>query len=157
MEKFIPVNSEKISFIRNRTAKYSELQGRRPRILITRFAPNGSERAVKSTAAAFAEMGFDVDMNLSVLPPVALARIASENDVHVIGIPCISTKSKRFVAELLKFLKTEGGQNILVVVWMSAHLESFNISFKAGNGKFKIFRSEIGYKDSASQILDDLE
>jgi len=156
MEKFISANSEKISFIRNRTARYSELQGRRPRILITRLAPNGSERAVKSIAAAFAEMGFDVDINLSVRAPVALARIAAENDVHAIGIPCISSKSKRFVAELLKFLKTGGGRNILVVAWMSAHSESFNTSFEAGDGKLKIFRSEIGYNDSASQILDDL-
>jgi methylmalonyl-CoA mutase len=157
MEKLIPANSEKISFIRNRTARYSELQGRRPRILITRFAPNGSERAVKSIAAAFADMGFDVDINLSVRAPVALARIAAENDVHAIGIPCISSKSKRFVAELLKFLKTEGGRNILVVAWMSVHSENFNTFFKAADGKLKIFRSETGYNDSASQILDDLE
>jgi methylmalonyl-CoA mutase len=153
----IPANSEKISFIRNRTARYSELQGRRPRILITRFAPNGSERAVKSIAAAFADMGFDVDINLSVRAPVALARIAAENDVHAIGIPCISSKSRRFVVELLRFLKTEGGRNILVVAWMSVYSESFNTFFKAGDGKLKIFRSEIGYNDSASQILDDLE
>jgi methylmalonyl-CoA mutase len=157
MEKLILANSEKISFIRNRTARYSELQGRRPRILITRFAPNGSERAVKSIAAAFADMGFDVDINLSVRAPVALARIAAENDVHAIGIPCISSKSKRFVAELLKFLKTEGGRNILVVAWMSVHSENFNTFFKAADGKLKIFRSETGYNDSASQILDDLE
>jgi methylmalonyl-CoA mutase cobalamin-binding domain/chain len=101
-------------------------------------------------------MGFDVDINLSVRAPVALARIAAENDVHAIGIPCISSESKRFVADLLKFLKTEGGRNILVVAWMSAHSENFNTSFKAGDGKLKIFRSEIGYNDSVGQILDDL-
>ena len=157
MEKSIPADSEKISSIRNRTAGFSKLQGRRPRILITRFPPNGSERAVKSMATTFADMGFDVDINLSVFEPVALARLAAENDVHAIGIPCISSKSKRFIAELLKFLKTEGGRNILVVAWMSVHSESFNSPFKAGDGKFKIFTSEIGYNNSVSQILDDLE
>jgi methylmalonyl-CoA mutase len=157
MEKLIPANSEKISFIRNRTASYSKLQGRRPRILITRFAPNGSERTVKSIAAAFADMGFDVDINLSVRAPVALARIAADNDVHAIGIPCISSKNKHFVVELLKFLKTECGQNILVVAWMSVHSENSNTSFKATDGKLKIFTPEIGYNDSAGQILDGLE
>jgi methylmalonyl-CoA mutase len=157
MGKSIPANSEKINFIRNRTARYSKLQGRRPRILITRFPPNGSERAVKSIAAAFADMGFDVDINLAVMAPVALARIAAENDVHAIGIPCISSKSKRFVAELLKSLKTECGRNILVVAWMAVQSEGFNASFKAADGKLKIFGSETGYNDSASQILDDLE
>ena len=157
MENSIPANSEKISFIRNRTARYSKLQGRRPRILITRFTPNGSERDVKSIATAFADMGFDVDINLSIQAPVALARLAAENDVHAIGIPCISHKSKRFIAELLKFLKTEGGQNILVFAWMSVHSENFNTPLKAGDGKLKIFPSEIGYNDSVSQILDELE
>jgi methylmalonyl-CoA mutase cobalamin-binding domain/chain len=102
-------------------------------------------------------MGFDVDINLSVLKPVALAQIAAENDVHAIGIPCISSKSRRFIAELLKFLKTKGGRNILVVAWMSVHSESFNTPFKDGDGKLKIFTSEIGYNDTVSQILDDLE
>ncbi len=157
MEKIISADSEKIDFIRNRTARYSKLQGRRPRILITRLAPNGSERTVKSIAAAFADMGFDVDINLSVRAPAALARIAAENDVHAIGIPHISSRNKRFVSELLKFIKTECGRNVLVVAWMSVHSESFNTSSKAGDGKLKIFTSEIGYNDSASQILDSLE
>ena len=158
MEKSMPTNSEKISFIRNRTARYSKLQGRRPRILITRFPPNGSERAVKSIATAFADMGFDVDINLSVLEPVALSRIAAENDVHAIGIPCISSKSKGFIAELFKFLKTEGGRDILVVAWMSVHSDCFDTPLKTGDGKLKIFTSEIiGHNDSVSQILDDLE
>jgi len=157
MEKSIPANSEKISFIRNRTVRYSKLQGRRPRILITRFQPNGSERAVKSIATAFADMGFDVDINLSVLKPVALAQMAAENDVHAIGIPCISSKSRRYITELLKVLRTEGGRNILVVAWMSVHSESFTTPFKIGDGKLKIFTSEIGYNDSVSQILDELE
>ena len=118
MEDSITDNSEKKSFIRNRTAGYFKLQGRRPRILITRFPPNGSERAVKSIATAFADMGFDVDINLAVMAPVALARIAAENDVHAIGIPCISSKSQRFITELLTSLKTEFGRNILVVAWV---------------------------------------
>ena len=33
----------------------------------------------------------------------------------------------------------------------------FNKAFKAGDGKLKIFTSEIGYNNSVSQILDDLE
>jgi methylmalonyl-CoA mutase len=157
MEKSRPADSEKISSIRNRTARFSKLQGRRPRILITRFPPNGSERAVKSIATAFADMGFDVDINLSVLEPAALAQIAAENDVHAIGIPCISSKSKRFIAELLKSLNTEGGRNILVVAWMSVHSENFTTPFMADAMKLKIFTSGIGHNDSVSQILDDLE
>jgi methylmalonyl-CoA mutase len=157
MEDSITANSEKKSFIRNRTAGYFKLQGRRPRILITRFPPNGSERAVKSIATAFADMGFDVDINLAVMAPVALARIAAENDVHAIGIPCISSKSQRFITELLTSLKTEFGRNILVVAWVAVQSEGFNTAFRVSDGNFKIFGPETGYNDSAGQILDDLE
>ena len=157
MEKFTPANSEKISFISNRTDRYSKLQGRRPRILISRFPPNGSERAVKNIATAFADMGFDVDINLAVMAPVALARIAADNDVHAIGIPCISFKNKHFVTEFLKSLKTECGRNIPVVAWMAVQSEDFNASFRAGDGNLKIFGPETGYNDSAGEILDELE
>ena len=101
MQKSIPVHSEKISFIRNRTARYSKLEGRRPRILITRLPSNGPEQAVKRIAAAFADMGFDVDINLCVQTPVVLARIAAENDVHAIGISCISFGSTNFFSGAL--------------------------------------------------------
>ena len=157
MEKFISANNEIISFIRNRTARYSKLQGRRPRILITRFSPNGSERTVKSIATAFADMGFDVDINLAVMAPVVLARIAAENDVHAIGIPCISSKGKHVVRELLKSLKMECGRNILVVAWMAFQPEGVTAFIGAVNGNLKIFGPETSYNDSASQILDDLE
>jgi methylmalonyl-CoA mutase len=157
MRKIIQGNGDKISFLRNRTASYLKLQGRRPRILITRIPPNGSERTVKSAAAAFANIGFDVDINLSVQAPVAVARIAVENDVHAIGIPCVSSESEPFVTELLTSLDAECDQRILVVVWMSVQSEDLGASLKSGMGNFRIFGPETGYNDSASQILDNLE
>lgn len=157
MGKLIQANGEKISFLRNRTASYFKLQGRRPRILITRISSNGSERTVKSVAAAFSNIGFDVDINLSVQAPVAVARIAVENDVHAIGIPCVSSESEPFVTELLTSLKAECEQSILVVAWMSVQTEDFNTSIKPGIGNLRIFGPETGYNDSAGQILDNLE
>lgn len=157
MGKRIQANGESISFLRNRTATYFKMQGRRPRIMITRIPPNGSERTAKSIATVFADMGFDVDINLSVQTPVAVARIAVENDVHAIGIPCVSSDGEPFITELLSSLNAQCGRNILVVVWMSAQSEDFRAFCKPGTGNFKIFGPEIGYNDCASQILDSLE
>jgi methylmalonyl-CoA mutase len=157
MGKLVQADGEKISFLRNRTASYFKLQGRRPRILITRIYPNGSERTVKSAAATFADIGFDVDINLSVQSPAAVARIAVENDVHAIGLPCVSSESEPFVTELLTSLNAECDQSILVVAWMSAQSEDLGTSMKSGFGNFKIFGLETGYNDSAIQILDNLE
>jgi methylmalonyl-CoA mutase len=157
MGKLIRANGEKISFLRNRTASYFKLRGRRPRILITRISPNGLERTVKSVAANFADIGFDVDINLSIQSPAAVARIAVENDVHAVGLPCVSSESEPFVSELLTSLRAECGQSILVVAWMSPQLEDFSKFLKPGIGNFKIFGPGTGYNDSASQILDNLE
>jgi methylmalonyl-CoA mutase len=157
MGKLIQANGEKISSLRNRTASYFLLQGRRPRILITRIYPNGPERTAKSVAATFADIGFDVDINLSVQSPAAVARIAVENDVHAIGLPCISSESEPFLSELLTSLNAECDQSILVVAWVSAQSEDLSTSLKPGIGNFKIFGPETGYIDSAIQILDNLE
>jgi len=156
MGKRIQSNDEKTSFLRDRTAAYFKLQGRRPRILITRIPPNGSERTGKCVAAAFADIGFDVDINLSVLSPAAVARIAIENDVHAIGIPCVASDSEPFLTELLTFLHGEQARNILVVAWLGMNSTAFSSSDKPGFGKLRVFGPETGYNDAASQILDDL-
>jgi methylmalonyl-CoA mutase len=157
MENFIQANGEKISCLRNRTVNYSKAQGRRPRILITRISSNSSERTVKTVAAAFANIGFDVDINLSVQAPVAVARMAVENDVHAIGIPCFNSESEPFVTELLASLNTECDQKILVVAWTPVQAEDAGTYFKSCSGDIKIFGPEAGYNDSAGQILDNLE
>jgi methylmalonyl-CoA mutase len=102
-------------------------------------------------------MGFDVDINLAVQTPVDVARIAVENDVHAIGIPCAHTDSEPFIAELLTSLGAQSGPRILVVVWMSVSSDDFCTSFNPGEGNFRIFDPKTGYNDSASQILANLE
>jgi methylmalonyl-CoA mutase len=157
MGKRRQADDEKIRFLRNRTAAYLHRQGRRPRILITRIPPNGSERTVKSLAAVFADIGFDVDINLFIQPPPAVARIAIENDVHVIGIPCVSSDSEPFVNELLTSLEAKCVQPILVVAWLAVQPGVFSASLASGIGNFRIFDPETSYNESAGLILDNLE
>jgi methylmalonyl-CoA mutase len=157
MGKRLQANGERLGSLRDRTATYCELHGRRPRVLITRMPPNGSERTVKSIATAFADMGFDVDINLSVQAPADVVRIAVENDVHAIGIPCDNNDSEPFIVELLTSLDAQSDQRILVVVWISDPSDDFSRSLKAGDANFTMFDPKAGYNDSASQILANLE
>jgi methylmalonyl-CoA mutase len=157
MGKRLQANGERLGSLRNRTAAYFRLQGRRPRILITRISPHGSGRRAKRIATAFADMGFDVDINLSVLPPIGVARIAVENDVHAIGLPCARTDSEPFITELLTSLSTQSDQRILVVVWISVQWDDVGTSIQSGDGNVRIFDPETGYGDCASQILDTME
>jgi methylmalonyl-CoA mutase len=158
METLKPADEVKIRSLRGRTAAIFKLQGRRPRIIITRIPPDGSEQTVKSVAAAFADFGFDVDINLSDLPPAAVARIAMENDVHVIGLPCVSSASGPFITQLLTSLAAGCGQGIQVVAWSSVQAaDGVDPSLLPHQGDFRIFGPETGCDHAAHQILDAME
>ena len=156
MEKSNQADDEKIKILRDRTATYFKLQGRRPRILITRAPDNDSAHTSKSAASAFANVGFDVDLNLSDLPPAALSRMAIENDVHAIGIFCLTSDSEPFLTELLTSLNGDGNPHILVVAWLSVNSEVLSTALKPNTENFIFFGPHTDYNDSASQILDAL-
>jgi methylmalonyl-CoA mutase len=157
MKALNSTDTQALRSLRKRTATIFKLQGRRPRILITRIPPNGSEQIVKSVAAAFADIGFDVDIHLSDLPPAAMARIAVENDVHVIGIPSFSSAAAAFVAKLLTSLDRGGAHSIQVVGWVSAPSADLNPVYRPQDEKFRIFGPETSYNDVVNQILDGIE
>lgn len=149
--------NQRIIRLRNRTADFSKEEGRRPRILITRIHLGGSDRVVKTIATTFADMGFDVDINTGVQSPANIARMATENDVHVVGIPGINVKSKNLVSRLIKALEENGRGDILVVVWGSVQPVNRNSLFNARKHKIKIFGIKTDPMISASRILDSLE
>jgi methylmalonyl-CoA mutase len=150
-------SEERITRIRNRTAGFSEEKGRRPRILITRIHPSETDRVVKTIATAFADMGFDVDINTAVQSPANIARMAAENDVHAVGFAGITVKSKNLISALLKALEENGAADILVAVWTSVQPVNCDTGFSIGSHKLEIFGIETDATVSASRILDSLE
>ena len=146
-----------IGLIRDRTSRFFKNQGRRPRILITRIHPTSSERDVKAKASAFAELGFDVDINTSVQSSIDVARLALENDVHVIGIPDITASNQTLISELLAALKAEDGKKIFLAIWTPRKpVGPVKIS-KAKKGSIVIFKFDTDFTDCANRILDLLE
>ncbi|MGK2941488.1 MAG: cobalamin-dependent protein, partial [Immundisolibacter sp.] len=67
-------------------------------------------------ATAFADLGFDVDIGPLFQTPEEAARQAVENDVHVVGISSLAAGHKTLVPQIIKALKAEGADDILVVV-----------------------------------------
>ena len=47
--------------------EFAELTGRRPRIMIAKMGQDGHDRGAKVVATGYADMGFDVDMGLSLI------------------------------------------------------------------------------------------
>ncbi|KGO34675.1 MAG: methylmalonyl-CoA mutase [Desulfoprunum sp.] len=104
-----------IASLRARTAKFQETQGRRPRLLVTKMGQDGHDRGFKVIASAYADLGFDVDISPMFQTPEEAAKMAIENDVHVVGASSLAAGHKTLVPALIAELKKQGGDDILVV------------------------------------------
>jgi methylmalonyl-CoA mutase len=82
-----------------------EKQGRRPRILLTKMGQDGHDRGIKVVATAFADLGFDVDISPMFQTPEEAAKMAVENDVHMVGVSSLAAGHKTLVPELIAELK----------------------------------------------------
>jgi methylmalonyl-CoA mutase len=91
-------------------------EGRRPRILIAKLGQDGHDRGAKVIATAFADAGFDVDVGPLFQTPTEAARMAAENDVHVLGISTLAGAHKTLVPETIAELGRLGRSDILVFV-----------------------------------------
>ena len=108
-------DAEIIASLRARTARFLEQQGRRPRLLVTKMGQDGHDRGFKVIASAYADLGFDVDISPMFQTPEEAAKMAIENDVHVVGASSLAAGHKTLVPALISELKRQGGDDILVV------------------------------------------
>ncbi len=97
------------------TAAFEQEHGRRPRILVAKMGQDGHDRGAKVIAAAFADLGFDVDMGPLFSVPEEVARQALDNDVHIVGISTLAGGHKTLVPQLIEELKRLNRPEILVV------------------------------------------
>jgi methylmalonyl-CoA mutase len=102
--------------VRGRTDQFARSNGRRPRILLGRSRDEQFDSDLKAIAAGLADLGFDVDILGVAGSPSAVARIALENDVHLVGLVGISAENGFPVEELLAALAAEDGE-VKVAVW----------------------------------------
>ena len=147
--------SEVIESLRKRTEQFQEREGRRPRILVTKMGQDGHDRGIKVIATGFADLGFDVDISPMFQTPAEVARMAVENDVHVVGVSSQVAGHKTLVPQLLNALKTEGGEDILVVV--GGIIPPADYKFLYEEGAAGIFGPGTPVTKSANQVLDALE
>jgi methylmalonyl-CoA mutase len=107
--------SAEFTAIKKEIDEFAEAEGRRPRILIAKMGQDGHDRGAKVVATAFADAGFDVDMGPLFQTPEETAKMAVENDVHVIGVSSLAAGHKTLVPQLVAELKKLGAEDIVVV------------------------------------------
>jgi methylmalonyl-CoA mutase len=148
-------DSEIIKSVRKRTDDFLGKEGRRPRILVTKMGQDGHDRGIKVIASGFADLGFDVDISPMFQTPEEAARMAIENDVHVVGASSLAAGHKTLVPQLITALKDQGVEDILVVV--GGIIPPGDYDLLRREGVVGIFGPGTPITDSANQVLNALE
>ena len=146
---------EVIGDLHKRAEQFQEKEGRRPRILVTKMGQDGHDRGIKVIATGFADLGFDVDISPMFQTPDEVAKMAVENDVHVVGVSSQVAAHKALVPQLIEALKSEGGGDILVVVGGIIPPADYDFLYDAGAAG--VFGPGTPVTESANQVLDALE
>jgi methylmalonyl-CoA mutase len=144
-----------IDALRKRTDAFKDKEGRRPRILLTKMGQDGHDRGIKVVATAFADLGFDVDISPMFQTPEEAARMAVENDVHLVGASSLAAGHKALVPQLIKALKEAGGEDILVIV--GGVIPPSDYEFLYQSGAVGVFGPGTAIIESANKVLDVLE
>jgi methylmalonyl-CoA mutase len=112
--------------------EFAKAEGRRPRIMIAKMGQDGHDRGAKVIATAFADFGFDVDVGPLFQTPREAARMAMENDVHVLGVSSLAGGHSTLVPEVISELKELDREDILVFVGGVIPPQAYDALFKAG-------------------------
>ncbi|MCH8569384.1 MAG: methylmalonyl-CoA mutase [Balneolales bacterium] len=101
--------------VKKQIEEFAKENGRRPRMLVVKMGQDGHDRGAKVVATAFADIGFDVDMGPLFSTPEEAAKMAVENDVHVIGVSSLAAGHKTLIPRLIEELKKEDAGDIVVI------------------------------------------
>jgi len=132
--------------------KFSDLEGRRPRILVAKMGQDGHDRGAKVIATSFADIGFDVDIGPLFQTPREAAKQAVENDVHILGVSSLAAGHKTLVPQVIHELKQFGRDDIMVVAGGVIPQQDYDFLYKAG--VFGVFGPGTKIAKAAQDILN---
>ena len=112
--------------------KFSEMEGRRPRIMIAKMGQDGHDRGAKVVATGYADIGFDVDIGPLFQTPAESAKQAVENDVHILGVSSLAAGHKTLVPQVIEELKKLGREDIMVIVGGVIPPQDYDFLYQAG-------------------------
>jgi methylmalonyl-CoA mutase len=141
--------------LKKRIDAFAASEGRRPRILIAKMGQDGHDRGAKVVATAYADVGFDVDMGPLFQTPEEAAKMAVENDVHVVGVSSLAAGHKTLVPQLAAELKKLGAEDIVIVCGGVIPRQDYDALYAAGASR--IFGPGTPITVSAAETLDAIE
>ena len=112
--------------------QFALLEGRRPRIMIAKMGQDGHDRGAKVVAAGYADLGFDVDIGPLFQTPEEVAKQATENDVHILGVSSLAGGHKTLVPAVIEQLNLLNREDIMVIVGGVIPKQDYDYLFKSG-------------------------
>ena len=147
-------NPSAVERVKSVTKAFYENEGRKPRILVAKVGQDGHDRGQKVVASAFADLGFDVDIGPLFATPDEAAKQAISADVHIVGISSLAAGHLTLVPELREALKSQGRDDIMIVVGGVIPPQDFQAVHDAGASA--IFPPGTVIADAAEQLIDEL-
>jgi methylmalonyl-CoA mutase len=135
-------------------AKFAEMEGRQPRIMIAKMGQDGHDRGAKVVATGYADVGFDVDIGPLFQTPAEAAKQAMENDVHILGVSSLAAGHKTLVPQVIAELKKYGREDIMVIVGGVIPHQDYEFLFDAG--AVAVFGPGTKISEAAIQMLEIL-
>ncbi|MBX3745708.1 MAG: methylmalonyl-CoA mutase [Verrucomicrobiae bacterium] len=147
--------TDDIRSVRTLTDGFAERHGRRPRILIAKMGQDGHDRGAKVVATAYADLGFDVDIGPLFQSPEEAAKMAVENDVHMVGISSLAGGHKTLLTQLREELGKVGRDDIMVIV--GGVIPPQDYGFLKEHGAAAVFGPGTRIPQAAREMLEELE
>ena len=101
---------------KSRIEAFTELEGRKPKLLIAKMGQDGHDRGQKVVATAFSDIGFDVVIGPLFQTPEEAAALGISSNVDVIAASSLAAGHLSLVPELRDALKGKRREDILIIV-----------------------------------------
>ena len=138
--------------IKQRIKRFIKREGRRPRVLVSNMSRKSHGQDTHLLASLLAETGFDVDISPLHQTPRGTARMAIENDVHLICFLCAEDNHKKLVTDLVKVLKAENAENVGIII--GGDIPPSDYDFLYGAGVDHILNSASIDSQAINRLLD---
>ncbi len=145
-------NLQTVNEISDLVKKFEAQEGRKPRILIAKMGQDGHDRGAKVVATGYADLGYDVDVGPLFQTPEETAKMAVENDVHIIGMSSLAAGHKTLLPQLAEELKKLGREDIMIVA--GGVIPAQDYKFLLDNGAAAIFGPGTKIADAAKKMLE---
>lgn len=116
---------------------------------------DGHDRGAKVIASGFADLGFDVDVGGLFQTPEEVARMAIDNDVHIVGASSLAAGHNTLIPALKKALIAQGGEHIVLVVGGVIPAQDYDFLLK--NGAAMVFGPGTKITDASNKIIEMLD